>query len=143
MESLVNLDINLSGVRDGNEGVALVVGFGQRKTSLAEVVVGALEALVSHSNDGVQADVARSSMDKASRSACKSRGRITILFGVLGEGVDRAEGVVGVLDRCQSVAALAQVVVFTVGALPADAPDRVQAQIAVDILVEDYGCDHG
>lgn len=117
--------------------MALVVGFGQRKTSLAEVIVGALEAFVSHSKDGVQADVARGRMDKPSRSARKSRGGITVLFRVLGEGVDRAEGVVGVLDRRQSMAALAQVEVVTVGALPADAPDCVQAQIAVDILVDD------
>jgi hypothetical protein len=137
LESLVDPDVNLSGVGNGNEGVALVVSLGQRKASLAKVVVGALEALVSHTNNGVQADVAGGCMDEACRSASKTGGGVVVLFRVLREGVDWAEGVVRVLDRGQPVAALAQVVVVTVGALPADAPDGVQAQVAVDVLVDD------
>lgn len=107
LESLVDPYVNLSGVGDGNEGVALVVSLGQRKASLAKVVVGALEALVSHTNDGVQADVARGVMDEVCRFAGKTRGGVAVLFCVFGEGVDWAEGVVGVLDRSQPVTALA------------------------------------
>lgn len=114
-----------------------MVSLGQREASLAKVVVRALKTLVSHTNNGVQTDVARGCVDGASGPASKTREGVAVLFRVLGEGVDWAKGVLGMLDRGQVVAALAQVVVVAVGALPADAPDRVQAQIAVDVLVDD------
>lgn len=58
LRSLVNLDIDLPRVRNGNKGVSLVVRVGQGQACLAKVVVRALEALVTDTDNGVQADIA-------------------------------------------------------------------------------------
>jgi hypothetical protein len=63
LRSLVNLDINLPRVRNGNKGVSLVMRVGQGQACLAKVVVRALEALVTDADYGIQADIAGGKME--------------------------------------------------------------------------------
>jgi len=52
---LVHFDLDLARVGNGKKGVLLVLGLGQGQTGLAQVVVWALKALVSDTDDWVQA----------------------------------------------------------------------------------------
>jgi hypothetical protein len=52
---LVDLDLDLTRVGDWDKRMVTVSRFGQRQASLTQVIVGALEAFVSHTNDRLQA----------------------------------------------------------------------------------------
>lgn len=131
MGCLVHLDLNLSGVGDWDECMVLVLGLGQGQASLTQIVVGALEALVSHADDRLQAQITRGVVDRsplALGSAGLGGRGIHVLF-------DGSEGMVRMTLVCERVAVLAQIIVGTVLAFPADTSYSVQTDVAIDIMV--------
>jgi len=137
LRGLVDLDIDLARVRNGDEGVSLMVRVSQGQATLAKVIVRALEALVTDADNGVQADVAGGEVENVCVAAVVGRtgGRTVSVVLVLLDGL---ESVAWVAKASKAVAALAQIKVIAVLALPADAADGVQANIAVDVGMDGF-----
>ena len=112
-----------------------MVRVSQGQATLAKVVVRALEALVTDTDNGVQADVAGGEVEDVCVAAVVGRtgGRVVSIVLVLLDGL---ESVARVAKTSKAVAALAQIKVIAVLALPADAADGVQADVAVDVGVD-------
>lgn len=114
-----------------------MVRVSQGQATLAKVIVRALEALVTDTDNGVQADVAGGEVENVSVAAVVGRtgGRTVSVVLVLLDGL---ESVAWVAKASKAVAALAQIKVIAVLALPADAADGVQANIAVDVGMDGF-----
>lgn len=135
LRRLVDLDINLAWIRNRNKGMTLMSVPCKRKTAMAEIIVWALEALVSETHDRVHAQITRGQVTRPIHVEEGGGCELLVELYGLGKGL---EGVMGVTETGGAVAVLAEIIVGALLALPAGAADRVQANVAIDVAVDRF-----
>ena len=110
---------------------------GQRKTSLAKIVVWALEALVSYAHDWIQAHIAGGSMTNRLLGAQTytqrwMRGALKVVIGLY-NGSKTVMRVWGVREATAGVAKVKVVAILT---FPTGATDGTHTMVAVHIQMD-------